>query len=353
MAIIQDHTGKQYRPCAYEREDAFEKDVVRLAGSIFGPDAIYIDVKRRISGNSIVSIPDGYVINMTESDEPQLFVVENEIVGHDPFKHIGIQMLRFVTSFEEAQADIRNFLMEEIAKLPSALEKLESNCSKSSKRNIDNYLDAAVYGPFRGLVIIDEARPELHKVISRINADISVLELRAFTADDGSLLHQFETLYEDEGELSRDATRVLTAGERKARRLRRAKADTIIVPAREEGFRKVFLGENQWHAIRIGAAMKDRIKYIAGYQIRPVSAVTHIAEVKEIRPYQDTGKYVVLFAGPAREIAHIPLGDPSQSPQGPVYTVRGYASISGIVRQVLKYSRSEIGFQVHGATSSL
>jgi hypothetical protein len=173
---------------------------------------------------------------------------------------------------------------------------------------------------FVGLVIIDEAKPELHKVLEKIAANISVLELRSFRADNGRVLHQFDTLYDEfEESVPETTSSADTTDERRARRQRRARSDTIIVPAREEGFKKVFLGENQWHAIRISPAMKDRIKYIAAYQIRPISAVTHIAEVQDIRPYKDTGKYAVIFAGPAQEIKPIPLGDPSHSPQGPVY----------------------------------
>ena len=323
MPVISDQNRKIFRPISYEKEAEFEKIVISLADSIFGPSTIYIDVKKRIKGKGIISIPDGYVIDMTEPEEPKLFVVENEIASHDPFRHIGIQMLRFVTSFEDAKSEIRNFLMEAITNNRSTLKRLEKGCSESSKRNIDNYLDSAVFGSFHGLVIIDEARDELHHVLEKINADISVLELRTFSSDDGSILHQFDTLYDEfEDQLPQQTARKQTAAERKDRKLRRAKADTIIVPAREEGFRKVFLGENQWRAIRISAAMKDRIKYIAAYQIRPISAVTHIAEVKEIRLYQDTGKYVLNFKGPAQEITHVPLGDSKQSPQGPIYAVR-------------------------------
>ena len=71
--------------------------------------------------------------------------------------------------------------------------------------------------------------------------------------------------------------------ERAGRRARRAKCDTIIVPAHEEGFNEVFLGEDQWYAIRISAAMKDKIKFIAAYQVAPISAITHVAEVKEFQ----------------------------------------------------------------------
>jgi hypothetical protein len=97
--------------------------------------------------------------------------------------------------------------------------------------------------------------------------------------------------------------------------------DTIVVPAQEEGFERVFLGENCWHAIRIAGGMLDKIKYIAAYQSRPVSAVTHYAPVDRIEPYGDGGKYRVVFSEPAKRIGPIPFGDaPSGAMQGPRYT---------------------------------
>ena len=39
--------------------------------------------------------------------------------------------------------------------------------------------------------------------------------------------------------------------------------DTVVVPAQEEGFQDVFLGENCWYAIRISGGMLPRIKYVA------------------------------------------------------------------------------------------
>jgi len=59
--------------------------------------------------------------------------------------------------------------------------------------------------------------------------------------------------------------------------------DTIVVPAREEGFNEVFLGENSWYSIRMSSSMIDRVKYIASYQKAPVSAITHYAEVRKLK----------------------------------------------------------------------
>jgi hypothetical protein len=97
--------------------------------------------------------------------------------------------------------------------------------------------------------------------------------------------------------------------------------DTIVVPAREEGFKRVFLGEHCWFAIRIAAGKIGRFRWIAGYQVAPVSAITHVAEIDRIEPYGDDGKYKVFFKAPATQIGPIPIGASMQGAiQGPRYT---------------------------------
>lgn len=103
-----------------------------------------------------------------------------------------------------------------------------------------------------------------------------------------------------------------------------AKSDSdvvVVVPAQEEGFKQVFLGEQRWRAIRIAGGKLHRIKYIAAYQTRPVSAVTHYAPIASIEPYGEEGKYQLIFAGPAQTITPIPFADAPQGfMQGPRYT---------------------------------
>jgi hypothetical protein len=98
--------------------------------------------------------------------------------------------------------------------------------------------------------------------------------------------------------------------------------DTVVVPAQDDGFKAVFLGQHCWYAIRIGGGMLPRIKYIAAYQTSPISAITHYARVERIEPYGDEGKYRLIFAESAKPLpSPIPFADAQAgSMQGPRYT---------------------------------
>ena len=94
------------------------------------------------------------------------------------------------------------------------------------------------------------------------------------------------------------------------------------MPAKKEGFERVFINENCWHAIRISGGMLDKIKYIASYQTKPVSAITHYAPVERIEPYGENNKYKVIFSQPAQLLENpIPFGNAtSGTMQGSRYT---------------------------------
>jgi len=82
--------------------------------------------------------------------------------------------------------------------------------------------------------------------------------------------------------------------------------DTIVVPAREEGFRQRFLNEHCWFAVRIKARYIAKLRFIAAYQVAPVGAITHMAEIDAIVPYNDTGKYMFKFKGSPIALTPIP-----------------------------------------------
>ena len=79
--------------------------------------------------------------------------------------------------------------------------------------------------------------------------------------------------------------------------------DTVIVPARAQGFDDTFVGKSVWHAIRISGGMLNKLRYIAAYRTHPTSAITHWAEIKQIEPYGNEGKYKLIFKEPAKKLS--------------------------------------------------
>jgi len=83
----------------------------------------------------------------------------------------------------------------------------------------------------------------------------------------------------------------------------------IVVPCREEGFNKVFLGDNCWYYVSIAPGKVGQIRWCAGYQVAPISAITHVAAVGRIELFGEHGEYKIVFAQPAMKLERpIPFG---------------------------------------------
>lgn len=119
------------------------------------------------------------------------------------------------------------------------------------------------------------------------------------------------------------------------------KFDTIVVPAREEGFKQRFLNEHCWFAVRINAKHISKLRFIAAYQVAPIGAITHIAEIEAIVPYNDTGKYMIKFKGAATAIVPIPRPPFSEvNMQSPRYALRDKVFVAKNLDQVWGVSAS-------------
>lgn len=294
MSLIWTEKGA-YRRAEYDSEADLEAAILQVQRDLFGPNRIYLPVKKKIgTKGGLRNIPDGYLIDLS-GPKPRLYVVENELAAHDPLRHIAVQILQFSLSFEAEPRAVKTVLFGALQEQPDARTQCEKYAAVRGFRNLDHLLEHLVYeAPFAAVVIIDDMPEALESVLARkFQFGVEVLELARYTNVQGTRLYHFEPFLAD---LATDSE--LTSPE---------EIDTVVVPAREEGYRETFLGEHRWYAVRIHGTMRAQIKYIAGYQVAPISAITHIAPVKSIEPWKDTGKVVVNFAEPAQEIGPIPL----------------------------------------------
>lgn len=114
--------------------------------------------------------------------------------------------------------------------------------------------------------------------------------------------------------------------------------DVVVVPAQPDGFQSAFIEAQAWWAIRIGAKYRNNLKWIAAYQVKPVMAVTHVAEIDHIEPYGDDGKFKLVFKGPAKALENpIPYGNaPSGAMQGPRYCSKAVLDGAKNIADLLK-----------------
>ncbi len=299
MSVIWMEDGI-YRSVAYKSEADLEKAIIQVQNALFGANRIYLDVKKKIGRKGGQrNIPDGYLIDIS-GYTPRLYVVENELAAHHPIRHVAVQLLEFSLSFESEPRGIAQILFDALKAQPEAKAQCESYVASHEQfRNLDHLLDTLVYdSPFAALVVIDEIPDELQTVLDkRFKFGVEILELTRYENGQGKRIYRFEPFLADIEDAVEGVSKPVDMGE----------LDTIVVPAREDGFQETFLGKDCWYAIRIHGTMRPQIKYIAAYRIRPISAITHIAPVHSIEPWKETGKYIVKFAEPAQEIDPIRL----------------------------------------------
>ena len=307
-----------YHEEPFSLESDLEKAILEVSAALFGENRLYLDTKKIIGKGKTKNIPDGYLIDLSSAKEPKLYVVENELAKHDPLKHISVQILEFSLSFETTPHKVKNIIKEALAERPASLEVCQAYAAKHGFENVDVLLERMIYGEdrFSALVIIDELSEELEKVlITRFQFPVEILTLERYQDQHDQRMYCFEPFLSD-------VTAPTPPGKSALPPLDPAEIDTIVVPAREDGFQETFMGENRWYSIRIHSSMISKIKYIAVYRVAPESAITHIAPVASIDQWKDTRKYVVNFVGRAAPIGPIALVQKGRgkAPQGPRYT---------------------------------
>jgi hypothetical protein len=296
--------GGPYRRVEYQNEADLEAAILQVQSELFGPHRIYLDIKKKIGAkNSTVNVPDGYLLDLS-GRRPRVYVVENELASHDPLRHIAVQILQFSLSFEEEPRTVKTILLNALQDQPVPRKQCEEYAVAHGFRNLDHMLEHMVFeGPFAALVIIDEIPEKLESVLAeRFQFGVEVLELTRYENEHGERVYKFEPFLAD---VRVDVGTAHQAATEEAPRTDVSEIDTVVVPAREEGFQKVFIGEDRWYAIRIHGSMRPQIRYIAVYRVAPHSAITHIAPVKSIEPWKDTEKFVVNFAEHARVIGPV------------------------------------------------
>lgn len=297
-----------YEPDQFSTEQELEDAVQKHSKDIFSDDCIYICIKKRVTNrnNSFINIPDAYVIDFR--GRPKLWVVENELSTHDSFRHVGVQMLQFASQFTEGSFEIKSMLLEAIHNDNSLQETAKKLTEKLKFQNISEVLDYAIYrSEFGFVIIIDEINQDLYSVTKELARQPELLQIQKYKSKGGDTIYTYE-------ELLGEVVEAKSAWVKDVDDI-----DTMVAPAREEGFKRVFLGQKEWYAVKIASSVIPKLKYLAMYEVSPVKAIRWVGKIESIQPYEDTGKYKIILSEISK-IDPIKLGNPKYAPYGPRYT---------------------------------
>lgn len=261
----------------FNKEADLEGAIQEVSPVLFGSDRVYLEMKKLIGEKGKTqNIPDAYLLDLSSAKKPILWVVENELASHDPLRHVAVQILQMSLSFESAPQKLKRVVKEALEADPGGWKKCEVYAKENGFQNIDYLLEEMVYrGGFNALVIIDELHDELETLlVSRFKFGVEVLTLSRYLNGGGERLYDFEPFLSD---VDPPQAKSGSGDDAVVKTVDTSDIDTIVVPAREEGFQESVLGENQWGEVRLHGSMIPKIKHLAVYRVSPISAITHVA----------------------------------------------------------------------------
>jgi predicted transport protein len=164
MDIVLD--GKKLSQYKYSSEEEFENDIVIFSKALFGKKTVYIDYKRKISGNALgMTIPDGFLIDFSDENSPEFYIVEVELAKHDFYKHIFPQITKFFSFFSNSQS--RGDLVDKIYSIIDNNYNIKNDLKSLCKDNeIYKLLKDCIDSNQNILLIIDETKPELPEIFT-------------------------------------------------------------------------------------------------------------------------------------------------------------------------------------------
>lgn len=163
--MILFYNGKQFVEYQFEKESDFEKEISENSKLFFGKDSIFIDAKKKIETKSLGnSIPDGFLFDLSDIENPEFYLVEVELSKHDFFNHIFPQITKFFGFFKNAtnQTD----LVEKIFAVITNDSELKKDFKRHlGDREIYKFLKDTIENSQNILLVLDGDKSELPEII--------------------------------------------------------------------------------------------------------------------------------------------------------------------------------------------
>lgn len=184
--------GEKFTETDFNREEDFENLIIKKSKTLFGNNSIYFNLKNKIKSQSLGnSIPDGFLFDFKDKENPEFYIVEAELAKHDFFRHIFPQITKFFAFFKNSKS--RNELIDTLfnyIKLDTKLEK-EFN-TYLDKGELYKALKEIIENSQHILIVIDENKSEFQEIMETYTDTwdkmVKIEILKQYTANEKTIL---------------------------------------------------------------------------------------------------------------------------------------------------------------------
>lgn len=159
------HNGVKYPEYKYPLENELEREVVNNSKLFFGNNTIYIDSKKKIEAKALGgAIPDGFLFDLSDKENPEFYIVEVELSIHDFYNHIFPQITKFFAFFKNNKSQAG--LVEKIFSIINESPEIKKEFKKYlGEKEIYKFLKDVIESSQNILLIMDGEKKELPEII--------------------------------------------------------------------------------------------------------------------------------------------------------------------------------------------
>lgn len=163
MVIFQN--GKKFEEYKFYMEEELEREVTNNYHVLFGESTIYIDAKRKVEAKALGGVvPDGFLFDLSDKDEPEFYIVEIELKSHDFYNHIFPQITKLFAFFRNKKS--QGELIEKIFSIINTSNELKKEFKKYlGEKEIYKFLKDTIENSQNILLIIDDDKDELPEIM--------------------------------------------------------------------------------------------------------------------------------------------------------------------------------------------
>jgi predicted transport protein len=151
-----------------EKEFLKEKDLENLMFDnykcLFGQSSILIEAKKKIDNKALGgTIPDAFLFDLKDPDNPEFFLIEVELAKHSFYNHIFPQITKFFAFFKNPES--QSELIEKLYTLISSDAELKKEFkSRIGNKEIFKYIKDTVENSQNILLLLDNDKKELPEI---------------------------------------------------------------------------------------------------------------------------------------------------------------------------------------------